>query len=224
MGNPFVHMELSTGDINAAKKFYKKVFDWKLNQSFGSDMGNYTLINTGSKNVGGGITEKMMPGQPTAWTVYAEVDSVKKTIAKAEKAGAKVMMPYQEIPEHGRDRRLCRPDRRGLRRLGTRQKTAKPAKKAGRQESTREEEVSSLAFQRKKPAHRCAGFFCRMARRTRMRARRGINPCRSRPCLRPFHPCRPSLPCRPVHPCRRRHHRRLRPSRPSACRRSRLRS
>ena len=48
MGNPFVHMELSTGDVAVAKKFYKKVFDWKLNQ-LGPEMGNYTMIDTGSR-------------------------------------------------------------------------------------------------------------------------------------------------------------------------------
>ena len=43
----------------------------------------------------------MMPEQPTAWLVYAEVDSVKKTMAKAEKAGAKVVVPFQAIGEMG---------------------------------------------------------------------------------------------------------------------------
>jgi predicted enzyme related to lactoylglutathione lyase len=100
MGNSFVHMELSTDDVGVAKKFYKKVFDWKLN-TLGVEMGNYTLIDTGSKTVGGGMTKKMMPGQPTAWLPYAEVASVKKTIAKAEKAGAKAVVPYQEIGEMG---------------------------------------------------------------------------------------------------------------------------
>jgi uncharacterized protein len=96
MGNPFVHMELSTGDAKAAKKFYKKVFDWQMND-LGPAMGNYTMIGTGSRTVGGGLTAKMMPEQPTAWLVYAEVDSVKKTMAKAEKAGAKVVVAFQEI-------------------------------------------------------------------------------------------------------------------------------
>ena len=100
MGNPFVHMELSTDDVAAAKKFYKKVFDWKLNE-LGPEMGNYTMIDTGSRTVGGGLTAKMMPQQATGWLVYAEVDSVKKTIAKAEKAGAKIMVPFQEIGEMG---------------------------------------------------------------------------------------------------------------------------
>ena len=30
MANPFAHIELTTSDLGAAKKFYKKLFDWKL--------------------------------------------------------------------------------------------------------------------------------------------------------------------------------------------------
>lgn len=98
MGNPFVHMELATGNVDAAKKFYKKVFDWKLEDS---KQMPYTMINTGSKGVGGGMMKTMMEGQPPSWLVYAQVDSVKKTIAKAEKAGAKAVVPFQAIGANG---------------------------------------------------------------------------------------------------------------------------
>jgi predicted enzyme related to lactoylglutathione lyase len=100
MGNPFSHMELTTSDPAAARKFYKKVFDWKLNV-MGPEMGNYTLIDTGDKVAGGGMTAPMMPGQPTAWMPYALVDSVKKSIAKAEKNGAKILVAFQPIPGNG---------------------------------------------------------------------------------------------------------------------------
>jgi predicted enzyme related to lactoylglutathione lyase len=100
MGNAFVHTELSTDDVAAAKKFYKKVFDWKLND-LGAEMGGYTMIDVGKGMGGGGITKKMMPGQPTAWLPYVEVESVKKTIAKAVKGGAKAVVPFQEIGEMG---------------------------------------------------------------------------------------------------------------------------
>ena len=95
-GNAFVHCELSADDVGAAKKFYKKLFDWKLSD-MGPEMGNYTLIDVGKKTSGGGMTKKMMPGQPTAWLSYVVVDSVRKTMAKAEKAGAKAVVPFQEI-------------------------------------------------------------------------------------------------------------------------------
>lgn len=45
MANPFVHVELSTTDLGAAKKFYQALFDWKLEDV---DMGggsHYTIIN-----------------------------------------------------------------------------------------------------------------------------------------------------------------------------------
>jgi uncharacterized protein len=100
MANPFAHIELTTGDLGKAKKFYKKLFDWKLTDT-GPAMGNYTLIDVGSKTSGGGMTAKMMPNQPTAWLNYVEVASVKKTMAKAEKAGAKVLVEFQEIGDMG---------------------------------------------------------------------------------------------------------------------------
>jgi predicted enzyme related to lactoylglutathione lyase len=100
MGNDFSHCELSTGDVAAAKKFYKSLFAWKLNQ-LGAEMGNYVLIDTGSKVSGGGMAGKMMPEQPTAWMPYVTVESVKKSIAKAEKLGAKIVLAYQPIPGNG---------------------------------------------------------------------------------------------------------------------------
>jgi hypothetical protein len=30
MGNPFVHLDLTTGDVAAAKAFYGAIFDWKF--------------------------------------------------------------------------------------------------------------------------------------------------------------------------------------------------
>ena len=100
MGNPFAHCELAADDVAAARKFYNKVFDWKIGPA-DPKMGDYALIDVGSKTSSGGLTKKMMPGQPTAWLTYVEVASVKKTLAKALKAGAKALMPFQEIGEMG---------------------------------------------------------------------------------------------------------------------------
>jgi uncharacterized protein len=93
MGNPFVHLDLSTDDPAAAKKFYKSVFDWKFKDF--PEM-KWTGIDVG-KGVGGGIGGKNMPTQPTAWTAYVDVTDVKKTIAKAKKAGATIVVPFMEV-------------------------------------------------------------------------------------------------------------------------------
>lgn len=100
MGNAFVHCELAADDVGAARKFYTKVFDWKIGPPM-ADAGDYSMIDVGSKTSGGGLTKKTMPGQPTAWLTYVEVASVKKTMAKAEKAGAKALLAFQEIGEMG---------------------------------------------------------------------------------------------------------------------------
>lgn len=100
MANAFCHIELSTDDVSNAKKFYRSVFKWKLSDmKMGPGM-TYTMIDVG-KGVGGGMQPKQMPDAPTAWLPYVEVDDVKKTIARAAKAGARVIVDYQPLPDMG---------------------------------------------------------------------------------------------------------------------------
>jgi uncharacterized protein len=95
----FVHIELATQDPAAAKKFYGKLFGWKL-KDMAMEGGTYTMFDTGGKGPHGGIT-KTMGDQPTGWINYIGVASVKKTIEKARAMGAKVYVEYQEIPGMG---------------------------------------------------------------------------------------------------------------------------
>jgi len=97
MPNPFAHVELNTDDVKKAKKFYQAVFAWKLNDM--PDMG-YTMIDV-SGGVGGGMQKKQSADAPSAWLPYVHVDDVKATIAKAAKAGATILLPFQEIGEMG---------------------------------------------------------------------------------------------------------------------------
>jgi predicted enzyme related to lactoylglutathione lyase len=101
MSNPFCHVELATDDVAKAKKFYKSVFSsWKLDDMKGGGM-PYTMIKVGGTGVGGGMMKKQMPNQPTAWLPYVQVDDVKKTIAKAQKSGAQVVVDYMSIGDMG---------------------------------------------------------------------------------------------------------------------------
>jgi predicted enzyme related to lactoylglutathione lyase len=98
MPNPFAHIELTTAELGPAKKFYKKLFDWKLTDTpMGPEGGVYTMIAPGGKGPGGGMQAKPMPEAPVTWLPYVEVADVKKTLAKAEKAGAKVIVPVTDI-------------------------------------------------------------------------------------------------------------------------------
>ena len=99
MANPFVHAELMTTDLDKAKAFYGRLFDWKLDDM---DMGDktYTMIKVG-EGTGGGMMQHPMPGQPTAWVPYALVDDVKTATAKAKSLGAKVVRDVSEVPNMG---------------------------------------------------------------------------------------------------------------------------
>jgi predicted enzyme related to lactoylglutathione lyase len=97
MPNPFAHIELNTDDLDQATKFYQAVFAWKLRPM--PEM-NYTMIDAGAQP-GGGMQKRMMPSQPKGWLPYVQVDDVKKTVAKAAKAGAKVILEYMSIGEMG---------------------------------------------------------------------------------------------------------------------------
>jgi predicted enzyme related to lactoylglutathione lyase len=74
MSNPFVHVELSTTDVPAAKAFYGKLFDWKL-EDMPMPGGAYTMIQVGS-GTGGGLMQQQIPGAPSSWLAYVEVDDI----------------------------------------------------------------------------------------------------------------------------------------------------
>jgi predicted enzyme related to lactoylglutathione lyase len=126
MANPFCHIELSTDDLSNAKKFYRRVFQWKLaDEKMGPGM-TYTMIDVG-KGTGGGMMKKPMPEAPTAWLPYVEVEDVKKTLAKATKAGAQIVLDYKEIPGTGAIGIFTDPTGAAL---GIWEPKRKPAKKA----------------------------------------------------------------------------------------------
>jgi predicted enzyme related to lactoylglutathione lyase len=93
MGNSFVHIELNTDDVAKAKKFYKSVFDWKITDM--PQMG-YAMVDVG-KGTGGGMQKKPMAEQRNAWLPYVDVADVKKSLAKAAKAGAHVVVDAMSI-------------------------------------------------------------------------------------------------------------------------------
>lgn len=93
MGNPFVHIDLSTTDVSAARKFYEQVFDWKFIQM--QEMGGYLGIDVG-KGTGGGIGQGE-EGQPPSWTSFVDVADIDETLAKAEAAGGTVLQGRMDV-------------------------------------------------------------------------------------------------------------------------------
>ena len=101
MANPFVHVELHTGDLKRAKEFYGKLFDWKLEDvPMPGGSGSYTLIQPGS-GTGGGMTAQQAPGAPPHWLAYVGVDDVRTSTRKAKELGAKIVMDVMEVGDIG---------------------------------------------------------------------------------------------------------------------------
>jgi len=100
MANPFVHVELNTQDVGKAKAFYGSLFDWKLEDIPMGAMGSYTTIGVGG-GTGGGIMQHPMPGQPSFWLSYVNVDDLKAATAKAKSLGAKIIRDVMPVAEIG---------------------------------------------------------------------------------------------------------------------------
>jgi uncharacterized protein len=100
MANPFVHVELHTGDLKRAKEFYGKLFDWKLEDTPMPGGGSYTMINVGN-GTGGGMMTSPTPGVPPHWLAYVGVDDVRASTQKARQLGAKILQDVMEVGEYG---------------------------------------------------------------------------------------------------------------------------
>jgi predicted enzyme related to lactoylglutathione lyase len=99
MANPFVHVELSTTDVAKAKAFYGKLFSWKM-EDMPTPMGPYTMISVG-EGTGGGLMKHPVPGAPSAWLAYVQVDDIGAATQKAKSLGATVMRDVTEVMDAG---------------------------------------------------------------------------------------------------------------------------
>jgi len=99
--NPFVHVELNTADPEKAKTFYSQLFQWKLGSvpNPAVPSGTYTMIEVGT-GTGGGIMQQV-PGGPSGWLAYVDVDDIRATTQKAEQLGGKIMKDVTEVPGMG---------------------------------------------------------------------------------------------------------------------------
>ena len=100
MPNPFVHVELNTTDPDNAKAFYSKLFSWKMEDMPMGPSGTYTTIQPG-EGTGGGLLKNPIPGAPSGWLAYVNVDDVKAATEKARSLGANIMKDVTEVPKMG---------------------------------------------------------------------------------------------------------------------------
>lgn len=96
-----VHFDVPAEDMERAKNFYSKLFNWKIERMPGP-MEYYGITTTdekGQDSIGGGMGKKGEENQSI--TNYIGVDSIDDTIPKVEQLGGKVIMPKTVIPGYG---------------------------------------------------------------------------------------------------------------------------
>jgi uncharacterized protein len=110
MKNPMVHFEIPVDDVNRAKDFYTKSFDWKIEKfdmpTSGSTGGDpYYMVYTSevddkqmAKNPGainGGMMKRKQPGQ--LFMNYISTESIDDTLKSIKENGGNILMPKTEI-------------------------------------------------------------------------------------------------------------------------------
>ena len=96
-----VWFEIPADKPERAKKFYSKLFGWKINPFPNSPVEDYQHIDTGGADASpdGGLMKRMHPSQPI--TNYILVPSVTKHMAKVEKLGGSICKPKTAVTGMG---------------------------------------------------------------------------------------------------------------------------
>ena len=106
MANHICHWDLMVSDVEKAKSFYRRVFDWKFDESYPG----YTMIDPGKEPRGGLMAQP--PGVPmSALNTYFLVADIERTLHDAVEAGATVIVPKTEIPNVGAFAMFLDPER-----------------------------------------------------------------------------------------------------------------
>ncbi len=97
MANPLFHWELMVGDVDQAKAFYAKVFDWEVDDQ---NFPTYPLIKTGDTPGGAFMAKPSGVAQP-AFNVYFHTDDIESTLTRIKVLGGKIIAPKTPIPGMG---------------------------------------------------------------------------------------------------------------------------
>jgi hypothetical protein len=100
----FVWNELSSTDVEAAKKFYSELLGWRYK---GGDVEGFAyteFIPAGEEKPVGGMFQmgEEFGGAASHWMSYVSVEDVDASARRAEELGGKVCVPPTDIPNVGR--------------------------------------------------------------------------------------------------------------------------
>jgi len=112
MGRPVVHWEFWSEDPAKISEFYKKVFDWGIQDMPGM---KYTLVETGGEGgINGGIMKPQAGPWPGKLAFYIDVDDLDAYAKKIQAAGGKMHVEKMDVPGVGQFSLFEDPDGRVL--------------------------------------------------------------------------------------------------------------
>jgi predicted enzyme related to lactoylglutathione lyase len=92
--NPVVHLELHTGDLDAACDFYSRACGWRP-ELIAAAGRSYQALEMGN-GLGGGVVE--CPTGRALWLPYVEVPEISGATERARELGAVVLLEPREGP------------------------------------------------------------------------------------------------------------------------------
>lgn len=108
MDHTIVHFEIPAKDVEKLKKFYSKLFGWKIEKMPGSGPMEYWMIHTVPVDdkgmplrpgVNGGMFKKERP--ENLLVNYISVESIDESIRQVKALGGKIVQDKQEVPGVG---------------------------------------------------------------------------------------------------------------------------
>ena|SRR5256885_14096524 len=90
--DPVIHLELHTGDVDAASAFFAELCGWQL-EHVRTSSGAYLALQL-ARGLSGGIVE--CPTERPIWLPYIEVADIAETTDRACLCGATVMLRPRE--------------------------------------------------------------------------------------------------------------------------------
>ncbi|MEU0739809.1 VOC family protein [Streptomyces sp. NPDC006134] len=101
--------ELGTSDVEAAKRFYTKLFGWRPRTDARLQTGGYAIARLGDAAVAG-LSPLYQPAQPVAWNVSFAVDDADAAARRVTEAGGTVLLGPEDVFDAGRFAVAAGPD------------------------------------------------------------------------------------------------------------------
>jgi len=99
VGDPMVYFEMPADDVERAKRFYERVFDWKIDYIPRIDYHSVQTKDSSGDGIDGGLIQRKAAGQPIM--NYVRVASIEDCSKSIVESGGAIVLDRQEVPGFG---------------------------------------------------------------------------------------------------------------------------